>query len=281
MADASVLLGQLADEFTGRVRGGDRPDVEDYVRQHPALADRIRALFPTLLMLEGLAGPDGSDRRPPDRPGRSFGPYRLVREVGRGGMGVVYEAEQESLGRRVALKVLPVAGRDRRRAARAVPPRGPARAAGLHHTNIVPVFDVGQDGGIHYYAMQFIDGRGLDAVLRQDGNDAIAVTPRPESARASAVLPALPSRTRVAASRRRSRCPTTAYFRCVADLGVQAAEALAHAHRRGVVHRDIKPANLLLDDAGQALGHRLRPGPPYRRRRPDHDRRPRRHACAT
>ena len=97
-------------------------------------------------------------------PPRQIGDYRILREIGRGGMGVVYEAEQISLGRRVALKVLPrqVSG-DRmiqerfRREARA--------AARLHHTNIVPVFEVGQDGDVRFYAMQFIQGLGLDAVI--------------------------------------------------------------------------------------------------------------------
>ncbi len=93
-----------------------------------------------------------------------LGDYRILREIGRGGMGVVYEAEQESLGRRVALKVLPpgALGNPRqverfRREARA--------AARLHHTNLVPLFGVGEEGGTHYYVMQYIDGRPLDEVL--------------------------------------------------------------------------------------------------------------------
>ena len=95
-----------------------------------------------------------------------MGDYRIVREIGRGGMGVVYEAEQVSLGRRVALKVLPSpAGRDGTTLARF---RREARAsARLHHTNIVPVFEVGQDGEIRYYAMQFIQGQSLDSVIRE------------------------------------------------------------------------------------------------------------------
>ena len=97
-------------------------------------------------------------------PLRRLGEYRLVREIGRGGMGVVYEAEQESLGRRVALKVLssgalldPKQVRRFEREAKA--------AAKLHHTNIVPVFGVGHQDGHHYFVMQFIAGLGLDVVL--------------------------------------------------------------------------------------------------------------------
>ena len=102
----------------------------------------------------------GATNPPPSQ----VGDYRILRRIGRGGMGVVYEAEQISLGRRVALKVLPgpMAG-DRmilerfRREARA--------AARLHHTNIVPVYEVGQDGDVRFYAMQFIQGQGLDLVV--------------------------------------------------------------------------------------------------------------------
>ena len=101
----------------------------------------------------------------PDAPPLSqVGDYRIVREIGRGGMGVVYEAEQISLGRRVALKVLPwQSTRERTTLERF---RREARAsARLHHTNIVPVFEVGQDGRVSYYAMQFIQGQSLDAVI--------------------------------------------------------------------------------------------------------------------
>ena len=118
-----------------------------------------------------------------------LGDYRIIREVGRGGMGVVYEAEQESLGRRVALKVLATSALlDPQRVARFH--REAKAAARLHHTNIVPVFGVGESQGIHYYVMQFIAGAGLDAVLEdvrrlQDGDDGR----RRRSARSSPARP--------------------------------------------------------------------------------------------
>ena len=104
----------------------------------------------------------GQPARP--RPPEQLGDYRILREVGRGGMGIVYEAEQESLGRHVALKVLPPHVLLNPRPAAAIPARG-AGGGRLHHTNIVPVFGVGEQRRLHYYVMQFIQGQGLDEVL--------------------------------------------------------------------------------------------------------------------
>ncbi|HUG89766.1 MAG TPA: protein kinase, partial [Planctomycetaceae bacterium] len=158
----------LAEEFLERHRRGERPAVSEYTRQHPELAEQIEELFPALLMIE-RARPEEDDagERPPvtsEPPLKRFGDFSIIREIGRGGMGVVYEADQESLGRRVALKVLPrQALPDAREQKRFI---HEARAAArLHHTNIVPVFGVGQHDGVHYYAMQFINGLGLDEVL--------------------------------------------------------------------------------------------------------------------
>jgi tetratricopeptide (TPR) repeat protein len=226
MADASVVLGELAEVFTRQVRQGELPDIEAFARQHPELAERIRELFPTLLVLEGLAGAAGPSSAPgtaaaPDRAGTglaagaAFGGYRIEREVGRGGMGIVYEAVHVALRKRVALKVLPIGGpQEAGQLERFL--REARTAAGLHHTNIVPVFDIGQVSGTPYYAMQFIEGAGLDRVLEQ----------RPADSSEAALC------------------------RWVAELGVQAAEGLAYAHQRGVIHRDIKPSNLLLDQHG-------------------------------
>src|SRR4029450_10531683 len=163
-------IDSLAEEFLERYRRGERPAISEYVSKHPELASEIGELFPTLAVLERLGPrPEELSSRPFDATlggviPRQLGEYQLLREVGRGGMGIVYEAEQLSLGRRVALKVLP---------SHSVLPsslltrfQNEARAAArLHHTNIVPVFGVGEDQGIHYYAMQFIQGQGLDAVL--------------------------------------------------------------------------------------------------------------------
>src|SRR5260370_30514 len=159
------LLDRLAEEFAERFRRGERPALAEYIARHPELADEIRELFPAVVQVEH-AERDRRDPAPPQEalPLRQLGGYRILRQVGRGGMGVVYEAEHQALGRRVALKVLPLhAGRDAKALLRF---RREARAAArLHHTNIVPVFEAGQDGDVCFYAMQFIRGLGLDQVI--------------------------------------------------------------------------------------------------------------------
>src|SRR5262249_38581452 len=154
---------ELAEEFLARYRRGERPAISEYTEAHPELADEIRDLFPALMMMEEAGpregGPCGGAVTADGRALERLGDYCIIREVARGGMGVVYEAEQESLGRHVALKALPFhAASDPVRLKRF---RREARsAARLHHTNIVPVFDVGvwrAEGvgpPVHYFAMQ-------------------------------------------------------------------------------------------------------------------------------
>jgi serine/threonine protein kinase len=175
------------------------------------------------------------------------GDFRILREVGRGGMGVVYEAEQLSLHRRVALKVLPLAGGlDPRQLQRF---KTEAQAAALlHHTNIVPIHAVGCERGVHYYAMQFIDGQTLAHLI----NELRLVETSPPGGGARTRLE---SRLQAESGPAEAGTPTPtcnrADFRNVAELGIQAAESLDHAHGQGVIHRDIKPANLLLDAFGR------------------------------
>ena len=156
---------ELAEEFLCRLRNGESPAIEDYVQAHPSLEDEIRDVFEALETLEGIAPANQQSVAPkPIKAPETIGEYRIVRELGRGGMGVVYEAEHETMRRRVALKVLQMGStareQDRDRFVRE------ARLAGrLHHTNIVPVYEVGTDGEFQYYSMQLISGQNLDLVI--------------------------------------------------------------------------------------------------------------------
>ena len=166
-------VDRLAEEFVARHRRGEHPDLAEYTLRFPQYAEQIRDLFTALALIERVK-PDTGDRTgtysgaaaDAGRQLERLGDYRILREVGRGGMGMVYEAEQESLGRHVAVKILPNhALLDPRQLARFH--REARAAARLHHTNIVPVFGVGEQDGLHYYVMQFIQGQSLDAVLEE------------------------------------------------------------------------------------------------------------------
>jgi eukaryotic-like serine/threonine-protein kinase len=194
---------------------------------------------------------------------RELGDYRILREIGRGGMGVVYEAEQVSLGRHVALKVLPAHSLlDPKRLQRF---QCEAKAAArLHHTNIVPIYGVGEQAGLHYIAMQFIAGQSLDNVLhalrrRHDLETPSAASVTTPAAREALddTLPAAGPAPQTLLGMPQSLLPIAlrdsgrAYCQEVARIGLHVAEALEYAAQQGVLHRDIKPANLMFDEMGQ------------------------------
>ena len=237
-------LDAVVESFVQRFRRGEQPSISEYVARYPELADRIHTLFPALVMLEGIAGRESEPSLSPA--GRSLegcerlGDFRIIREIGRGGMGVVYEAEQESLGRRVALKVLnahPLV-----QAAQVERFLREARAAAqLHHTHIVPVYGVGQEQDRYYYVMQLIHGRPLDDVLIE-----LRRLRDEESPSWAASTSSLLAGIDVAPESTSARY----YWRAVAQIGVHVADALEYANSQGMLHRDVKPSNLLLDHSG-------------------------------
>jgi hypothetical protein len=163
---------RLAEEFVERLRRGEHPSISDYVARHPEHAADIRDLFPQIALVEcnkpaqsgfGISSPAPTPSAHGDIP-ESVGDYRILRYLGAGGMGVVYESVRESLRSHVALKVMREQFRNREKYLRRF--RIEARsAARLHHTHIVSVFDYGVHDGVCYYAMQSIAGQSLDKVL--------------------------------------------------------------------------------------------------------------------
>ena len=364
-----LVLADLVQELTDRLQRGEPVALDSVVERHPQYAERLRQLFPTVQALAGGdltadAADSQVDRGGEAGLGGTIGEFRIVREIARGGMGIVYEARQVALNRRVALKVLPFAA--------ALDPRSLARfrqeslaAAQLDHPHIVPVYGVGVDRGVHYYAMRYIEGQSLAQVIAgmsgvekskgsksemememanggrgtdsnrigppggvngesgselSDGSQATNCVSPPSQGGAGGVTspvadlpnpaidvgegaenfepqnenrelawgePGADAKRRLRADPRDAarglaasphptnpkfeipgpKSPSTLaqrapgistdrvgnrpeYYRGIARLGIQAAEALDYAHAHGVLHRDVKPGNLLIDDAG-------------------------------
>jgi len=211
----SEPIEDVQDRIVERLHAGETLDRAAILAEHPEHAPALEAF---LDLIEEIEGGEAPASPAPSR----LGDFVIGRELGRGGMGVVYEAEQRGLGRRVALKVLPPAlGRDPRRIARF---RREAQAAGrLRHPGIVPVYSFGEAAGTPFFAMELVRGRSLAQILaaRRAGDD--AGLPRD---------PAEWIRWSVATTR-------------------SVAEALAYAHGRGILHRDVKPGNVLIDEDGR------------------------------
>ena len=207
-------IESIASELVDSIRVGQNASIDPIVDANPEHESELRGLLPVIERLERARKqqtdrPNGLASLGTSRPDR-LGDFKLVRQIGRGGMGVVFEAKQQSLDRIVAIKVLPkslltddIQLKRFEQEART--------AASLHHTNIVPVFGVGEDQGFHYYVMQRIDGHGLDRLLADEKTSELT-------------------------------------SKQIAELGYQAASALAHAHSQNILHRDIKPANLIVND---------------------------------
>jgi WD40 repeat protein/serine/threonine protein kinase len=244
-------------ELEYRVGRSEQPSRDDYMREFPQFAELIEAapFNDRSLARFGSAGQtiDGNlnstlrNANPNQSalpPNELIGDFILIREIGRGGMGVVYEAQQISLRRRVALKVLSFGSSLSKQQIMRFHSEAYA-AATLHHPNIVPVYSVGSDRGVYFYAMQLVNGRSIAELLAELRRRQVWLATGNTEKRSSGKTAKLSATSIVGST------DSTEFFRRVAEFGIQAAEALAYSHARGILHRDIKPANLLIDEEGK------------------------------
>ncbi len=251
-ATQQVRLTEILERCMAAVEAGQPLAEEAVVAEHPDLAEPLREYLASVHFLcqASFACRQDVTQSPVEANAvRMIGGYRILSEIGRGGMGVVYEAYDPSLCRRVALKVLPFASLlDDRQIARF---RNEAQAAGqLHHPHIVPVFAVGCDRGVHFFAMQLVEGQPLDVAiddLRSRANSQLANGQGTTVDAPADHVSTSPWRSFTTSGGQRN----PAYLRTIAGLTAQVADALQHAHDLGILHRDIKPSNLLLDRSGK------------------------------
>lgn len=262
--DNSLLIDSVLDDALRCVRNGQAIELDSYYQRYPELADELRVMLPAMLALEkprleSTSIPKETVRAAPAIP-LNLPDFQIISELGRGAMGVVYEAIQHSLSRRVALKVLFHAGDSN-----APQPlrfqREAEIAARLHHTNIVPVYEAGEAAGYVYYAMQLIEGANLQQVIAAQANP-IELNPvvpqRGPSLKSDETVLKIGSTEEdqqpVTSEQRLSRTPIDVDLspRSCAKIALQVAEGLDFAHERGILHRDIKPSNIMIDQDGRA-----------------------------
>lgn len=251
-------LEVLAAEYSEKIRCGQLVSVDDYVRRCPELEAEIKELFPTIAALEKMKVADNKDqaRLATTLPLTltELGDFDIIREIGRGGMGIVFEAVQRSLGRRVALKVLPKAALlDPKQLHRFS--REAHIAAKLHHSHLVSLHGVGEHDGYHFLVMELIDGASLDKILPlvrrklhpQNHQKPGSEDPEAEDQKIDLAAERIAEKLVGPLDDPPTHSDKKNYFRLVAAIGSDAAGAIQYAFQQGVYHRDIKPANLILD----------------------------------
>jgi len=284
-AEEQAELAELLDRYLEHREAGAAPAISEWLKDRPEMETALRGYIEQLNQIDGhlespveglgqhRIGKVTNDREKwPEQPVRSFGSqtqlgdYRLLAEIGRGGMGIVYRAHQISLGRDVAIKTLPFASvLDPKQIKRF---QNEAQAAGqLHHPNIVPVYAVGCERGVHYYSMQLIEGLSLEQVITDlraggSGDDVRHQTTlfQPIESDKSRIdresKPTLVESSRSTETKldQQSTVHETirkrSHIESIVGLVIQAADALHYAHQCGVIHRDIKPSNLMIDGRG-------------------------------
>ncbi|MBL8901454.1 MAG: protein kinase [Planctomycetes bacterium] len=229
MNDRDLL--QEAMDIAAEYRRCGSTDGADLLARHPELAEYLAPLLAESSPSESAEAENATDDD------QRLGEFRILRELGRGGMGIVFEAEQISLGRRVALKLLPL---HRSFSPRAIGlfRREAQLAAALDHPGIAKVFGLVEADGQLALAMELLRGVSLDQVLEELRTTAPQARRVEEIARIVGATPTWPSQS---------------YASWVAALALQVAEALAHAHEHSIVHRDVKPGNLMLLASGRVV----------------------------
>ncbi|MDP6543443.1 MAG: protein kinase [Phycisphaerae bacterium] len=240
-----LLAGLVADQLAGRT-----PDLQALLDANPQQAEEIKSRYQDLERLSVLwrEGPVAAVQQGFSA-GALVGEYEIDREIGRGGMGVVYLARQKDLDRQVALKVIPPTSLSAITRQRFL--REAKALASLSHPNIVPVFTAGEQAGSLFIAMEYVPGVPLSTLIR-------AVRNRPAGQKASqAWAECLASGKAPEDSESPDRTRETAaldsqYLHTCLSIAGQIASALTQAHDGGVIHRDIKPANIIISSDGRA-----------------------------
>ena len=227
------LIDELADEFLTSCLRGLRPEIDDYCDAYPWIASEIRQLFPMLQFLESNKDQRGSFVAPD-----VIGPYQIITEIGRGGMGIVYEAQRDGTGERVALKVLRPENDQIDSSMVSRFEREAEAVSKIDHPNVVRLIECGEVDGFRFIAMQLIAGSSLDRIIRLFSSAYRSNADRWFESVMHHVTD------------KQSSFAVSDYFAWVIRVGVHTAQALHHAHESGVLHRDVKPSNLLVDRSG-------------------------------